>query len=326
MSDQHQKDKVELAHSLEKFGMNLYHQFTDSDQNRNVIFSPFSIHTCVAMARMGAEGLTAKEMDNLLGFKSMNRDVTEYAPPFYHDILKNYENSSILNIANRIYVMENYTIKEQFGKLLTDNFFSSAVSINFAENIKAANTINEWVEQRTNNRIKDLINPSFLDENSRIVLLNAIHFKGEWQTPFPKVATMEKNFFVNETDSVRVQMMHLRKHFRYGHFRELDAAALEIPYSNSDLVMLVLLPNSRTGLKKLEAKLPNYSISDLMHNMHETEVLLDLPKFKAEFQMELSDVFRQVRKSMFIKQEYIFHLHLEIFCLIIVGCQSYVQR
>ncbi|XP_073846038.1 antichymotrypsin-2-like isoform X7 [Musca autumnalis] len=284
---------LEFSQSLEVFGVKLFTEVAKANAKtkKNVVFSPFSIQTCIAMTRMGAAGDTAIEMDKGMGLTGQNEVAIA---DNYHNLLAQYENSHILKIANKIYVMKNYEVKEKFNELLTKKFFSSVDNIDFGKNVEAAKTINNWVESKTNNLIKDLVSPNLLDEDTRLVLVNAIHFKGEWVHPFSEHATREKDFYLDETNTVKVPMMHISERFRYGEFPELDAKALEMPYKNSDLSMLIILPNSRTGLVDLEEKLKTVSLHDLTSKMSSNKVNVDLPKFKAEFEMELSDVLKNI--------------------------------
>lgn len=277
--------------SLESFGVKLFTEIAKSNPQKNIVFSPFSIQTCMAMARMGAGGKTASEMDQSMGLTAVSEE--ELADKYF-SILSQYENSNLLKIANKIYIKKNYEIQDKFNELLTTKFFSSAENIDFDDKVIAAKTMNNWVESKTNNLIKDLIPADSLDRDTRLVLMNAIHFKGEWVHAFPARSTQEADFYIDETNTVKVQMMYTTANFRYGDFPELDATALEMPYKNSDLSMLVILPNSRTGLVALEEKLKNTSLQDLTSRMNSYKVVVRMPKFKAEFSIELKRVLEKV--------------------------------
>lgn len=277
--------------SLESFGVKLFTEIAKSNPQKNIVFSPFSIQTCMAMARMGAGGETASEMDQSMGLTAVSEE--ELADKYF-SILSQYENSNLLKIANKIYIKKNYEIQDKFNELLTTKFFSSAENIDFDDKVIAAKTMNNWVESKTNNLIKDLIPADSLDRDTRLVLMNAIHFKGEWVHAFPARSTQEADFYIDETNTVKVQMMYTTANFRYGDFPELDATALEMPYKNSDLSMLVILPNSRTGLVALEEKLKNTSLQDLTSRMNSYKVVVRMPKFKAEFSIELKRVLENV--------------------------------
>ncbi|XP_041449174.1 serine protease inhibitor 42Dd isoform X3 [Drosophila obscura] len=286
-----QTTEVEFSRRLAIFSLNVHQKLSLLNPDQNVVFSPFSIQTCAAMARLGAEGETAAELDRGLGL--ISSDASEIAQSF-HQVLATYEESQILHIANKVFVMQGYPLREEFNQLLTKEFLSAAQSVNFAQSAEAAGTINAWVEQRTNNLIKDLVPASALDANSRLVLVNAIHFKGTWAHKFPQQATQQELFHLNEKQSTMVPMMNLKKKFRYADLPELGAAALELPYADSDLSMLVVLPKSRTGLPALEEKLRGTPLSVITQALRKTEVVVKLPKFKAEFQAELSEVFKQL--------------------------------
>ncbi|XP_013104704.2 antitrypsin isoform X1 [Stomoxys calcitrans] len=291
---------ADFTKSSENFAFRLASQLVKPNEKKNIIFSPFSIQTCLSMARMGATGQTAAEMDKGLGFPAVKE---ETLADKYFAILSQYANSNILKIANKIYVMKNYEVLTKFNDLLTQKFFSKAENIDFAQNTQAANNINSWVETKTNHLIKNLISPDLLNKDTRMVLLNAIHFKGEWVNSFPERNTKDKDFYLDEQNKVKVKMMHVRSRFRYGEFAELDATALEMRYKDSDLSMLVLLPKSRTGLAKLEEKLKSVSLNELAQKMYTTDVIVDFPKFKTEFNVELSGVLQQLGMARMFSRE-----------------------
>ncbi|XP_017050323.1 serine protease inhibitor 42Dd isoform X3 [Drosophila ficusphila] len=290
----------EFARRLALFSINVYDKLTAQKPGENIVFSPFSIQTCAAMARLGAQGQTAAELDLGLGLASS--DPAKIAQSF-HQVLAAYQDSQILRIANKIFVMEGYPLRQEFDQLLTKQFLSAAQNVNFAKSAEAAATINGWVEQRTNHLIKDLVPASALDANSRLVLVNAIHFKGTWLHQFPKHGTRQEAFHLDGERSVQVPMMSLKERFRYADLPALDATALELPYKDSDLSMLIVLPNSKTGLSVLEEKLRVTPLSSITQALHRTQVVVKLPKFKAEFEVELTEVFQKLGMSkMFTDQ------------------------
>ncbi|XP_059225869.1 antichymotrypsin-2-like [Stomoxys calcitrans] len=284
----------------EDFGFKLFAQLSKSDEKKNVIFSPFSIQTSLAMARMGAAGATAVDMDNGLGFPPVTEETLAEK---YFEVLSPYTNSNVLKIANKIYVMKDYKVKAMYNELLQQKFISQAENINFAENDMAAKKINSWVETKTNHLIQNLISPSMLNNDTRLVILNAIHFKGEWLKKFAEFSTRDKDFYLDETNTVKVKMMHVKASFRYGEYPELNASALEMRYRNSDLSMLVLLPKSRTGLAKLQKDLRSVSLNALTRRMYTTEVIVDFPKFKADFSIELSGVLKELGMERIFSKE-----------------------
>jgi serpin B len=190
--------------------------------------------------------------------------------------------------------MKGYTVKPTFQEVATKSFSSEAQDLDFAQNEQSAATINKWVEDHTNNKIKDLVAADSLDGLTRMVLVNAIYFKGTWVYQFDPKATFKAPFYLNDNDSVDVDFMKIKQHFKYGRFDKLDATALELPYKDSDITMLILLPNKRTGLAELESKLTTIDFGELSSQMFSEEVNVELPKFKIEFDIELTDPLKKV--------------------------------
>lgn len=144
---------------------------------------------------------------------------------------------------------------------------------------KARNEINKWVEDRTNQKIKELIQKGDLTSLTRLVLVNAIYFKGKWKYTFNKKETKEIPFFVDEKRTSKVPMMHQVNDFNY--YEDKDLQAIELPYSGDELSMIVILPKERT-LSKLEKNL-NYTLLDkISTNMAKEKIEVYFPKFKIE--------------------------------------------
>jgi serpin B len=243
----------------------------------------------------GATGDTKQQMVNGLKY-----------PLGYSDtnIAKNFEaftesvrKTNGLKIANKIYTMKGYTVKQSFRNVATKSFNSDAQDLDFKDNTKSAGIINSWVEEQTNNKIKNLIAPDSLGDDTRMVLVNAIYFKGFWTYQFDPKATYRAPFFLNDKDSVDVDFMRVKKHFKYGVIENLDATAVELPYKDSDISMLIILPNDRNGLSALENKLSTVDLGEISSKMYSQEVNVELPKFKIEFDIELNEPLQKVARK-----------------------------
>lgn len=240
----------------------------------------------------GASGETKEQMKKGLkypiGYSDSNIE------KHFEQFTENVGKTNGLKIANKIYVMKGYTPKATFKSVAVKSFNSDAQDLDFTKNQESANTINSWVESQTNNKIKNLIAPDSLDHDTRMVLVNAIYFKGFWTYQFDPKATYRAPFFLNDNDSVDVDFMRVKKHFKYGFLEKLDATAVELPYKDSDISMLIILPNKRTGLADLEKNLHNVDLAEISRNMYSQEVNVELPKFKIEFDIELNEPLQKV--------------------------------
>lgn len=193
-----------------------------------------------------------------------------------------------------MFVKQGYSIKPKFNEVATKSFSSEAQQLDFSKNVEAAKTINDWVEGNTNNKIKDLIKSDTLDDDTRMVLVNAIYFKGFWTHQFDKSKTFKGDFFLNDKDVVQVDYMKIKKDFKYGALADYDATAIELPYKDSDISMMIILPNTKTGLSALEAKLNQINFSEVSKSLWSQEVNVEIPKFKIEFDIELNDPLKKV--------------------------------
>ncbi|XP_068147376.1 antichymotrypsin-2-like [Drosophila tropicalis] len=283
-----QSPKLEFSEQLTIFTINLYNRISYFEPKENIVFSPFSIQTCAAMARLGAKKETAEELD--LGLR-LSTDTHRMAESFHQAILT-FEKSKNLQIANKIFVMQGYNLRQGFKRLLTNLFHSSVESLDFGKSERAAATINQWVKQKTNNSIPKIVEPSSLTSDSRIVLVNAIHFKGNWVHKFNVRLTRRENFYLNDEKGINVPMMNIDETFGYAELPELDATALQLPYKDSNLFMLIILPNSKTGLSQMENKLRAIELITITKKVYQTKVWVKLPRFKSEFQIELSNIFK----------------------------------
>lgn len=273
-----------------KFSKELFETISlSTDPGKNIIISPLSVQTSLGLAFVGATGETAQEFIKVLNLDSHNKDEVSGA---FEKILE--ECSSNVDIANKIYVNQNYNLKESYNEITKKYFHSEADALDVSNPDLAADKINKWVEEKTNNKIQNCISPDFIDDSTQLVLVNAIYFKGNWEHPFDSEFTKKARFYIGKNESVNVDMMSKNTYFRYGDLEDLDAKVLELPYENSNLSMLIVLPNKRTGLRDVELKLKSKSIFEINEKMVEDKVHVYLPKFKVAYELELTETLKKV--------------------------------
>ena len=165
-------------------------------------------------------------------------------------------------------------------------------SVDYGNAEAACHTINTWVEERTESKIKDLIPSRILDGLTRLVLVNAIYFKGNWASQFDQSLTNDVPFWVTSDKQVQVPMMTQKHEFRYGEGNGLQI--LELPYAGDDFSMIVLLPREIGGLVKLEESLTVENLGRWVRNLWETEVVVFLPRFEITFPFRLDDTLKSM--------------------------------
>lgn len=284
---------LEFARGGAAVATELFELLSVGGVKQNIVFSPFSIQTCAALAFAGASGETADQIAE--GLKFASNFHPEVASTFAF-VFDKYKDSELLKIANKVYVQQGHALKPDYKSELKESYNAEAETVNFEESENTASAINSWIEDKTAGKIKDFVQASAFNALTRCVLLNALHFKGLWAHKFEEEQTAEDDFWISEDESVKVQYMNQKAKLGYGYFEELDCQALELPYKNSDLSMLVLLPNEREGLKSLAEKLKTVNLVDLVGNLDANEdVLVKLPKFKVEFEVELTEILKKVK-------------------------------
>lgn len=262
----------------------------------NVIVSPFSVANSLALLLQAANGLTFEQIRDGL---HLSGDKTDIANQFldHCGMLQRGIGSASLSMANQIYVQQGNEINKALQEVAVQKFQSAIESVDFSNGADTARAINHFVEEKTQGKIKELIQPDMLTSDSSIVLINAIYFKGDWERKFNEKFLSKQDFYTGETQSISVDFMHIEDEFNYVLLDDLDAAALEMKYVNSNFSFIILLPNSRTGISELETKLKHHSLASIVHKMQLEEVELDIPKFKVEFEIKLNDVLKQVRNQ-----------------------------
>lgn len=249
--------------------------------------------SALALLSQGANGNTLEELKNGLHLSGDKSDVADQYLGYYSLLQKGAGNVT-LSIANQLFVNEEYQLNKNFQEIAVQKFNSGVESMDFSNASESTQLINDFVEKKTEGKITDLIKPESLDENSRIVLVNAIYMKAKWQFAFEKSDTYKEDFYLNETEIASVDFMHIVEAFNFVDLPDLDASALEMKYIDSELSFVVVLPNNRTGLSTLEGELQDYALSNITEQMRIRFIDVSFPQFKIESQIKLSDILKEV--------------------------------
>lgn len=262
-----------------------------------MIFSPLSILNALTLLSQATAGNTFNELQKVL---YLNENKTIVANQFYEHsrLVQKSIGQGNLSIANRIYLRKGYSLNKRFQEVATTKFSSGIESVNFTNNLETAQTINRFVEEKTNGKIKNLIESNAIDEHTAVMLINAIHFKADWLYKFEDKHTTVGDFFMDESKKVHVEFMKVTNNFRRKYFNDLDATALELKYAESKFAFIIILPGTHTGLSPLEALLKNYNLSQIADNLWEAFPMnVIIPKFKTDFSIKLNDVLKKVSEK-----------------------------
>lgn len=274
-----------IARDNTLFALDLYNQLKMTDGN--LFFSPFSIFTALAMTWAGARENTAVQMAETLHF-------TEKPAQFHRaigDLISQLnavqkETDVELSIANAIWAQKGYQFLDEFFRIVQQSYQADLKQVDFSSAAESARqAINAWVEQQTNEKIKDLLPPKVLNALTRLVLVNAIYFKGFWDNQFKSRDTREMEFWLLTEVAVKVPMMH--QEHQFGYWENDWLQIMEMPYKEESLSLIVLLPKEKTGITDLEQKLNFENMMAWQSRLRKRKVIVFFPKFKIESQFSL---------------------------------------
>ncbi|MFH1978118.1 MAG: serpin family protein [Candidatus Aenigmatarchaeota archaeon] len=275
------------ANSL--FASDIYDKYKSEDGN--LFFSPYSISSALSMTYEGAKGQTAEEIQAVLhlpddknkirtDFKSINNELNKAD--------KTYK----LTTANALWAEEDYVFVDEYFNVVDEYYDGEVNNLDFkteTENSRVA--INDWVEDKTNDKIKDLIPAGTLNSATRLVLINAIYFKANWSSQFDARDTWDGKFKLSSDQSVDARMMYQTSNYSYGETDNLQI--LEMGYLGNDLSMLIILPKEN-NITQIENNFSIEKLEDWKNDMQTEKVRVALPKFKFETKYFLTEYLKEM--------------------------------
>ena len=268
------------------FALDLYSQFKTSPGN--LFFSPYSISTCLAMTYAGARGDTESQMAQVFHFPKDQAGLHSSFGEFQRRLKEASKQKDIeLSIANALWSQKGHTFIPGFLNITKSQYQANVNQTDFKTGADAAaGEINRWVAQETKDKIKDILPPGSLNDLTRLVLANAIYFKGAWAKRFDKPATFMQAFHVSTASQVDAPLMHHLDKVLY--METSDFQAVELPYSSNEFSMVILLPRQVAGYGQLENRLSPQFLNRTLAQMKAQEVEIFLPRFKLESAFDLN--------------------------------------
>ncbi len=277
------------------FALDLYGRLKSNPGN--LFFSPYSISTALAMTYAGARGETEKQMSQVLRFGVGQGQVHSCFSELQRQLTEAAKQQGLeLNVANALWTQKGHPFLPAFLKTAKDEYWANINQADFTTAAEAARTqINQWVTEQTKDKIQDILPPGGLDAATRLVLANAIYFKGRWAEPYHKAETSPQTFYRSANNLAQVPLMRHFDNIRY--MEESDFQEVELPYKGEELSMVVLLPRQVEGCGALENRLSPGLISRSLGRMKKQRVEIFLPRFKLESGFGLSATLARMGMS-----------------------------
>ncbi|XP_012872143.1 PREDICTED: serpin B9 [Dipodomys ordii] len=277
------------------FAFHLLKILCQDNPSNNVFYSPVSISSALAMVLLGAKGNTAVQMAQALSLNT-EKDIHCDFQSFLSEVNKPGKHY-VLRTANRLFGEKTCEFLQTFKTSCLQFYLAELEQLSFA---KAADTarkhINTWVSKQTEGKIQDMLSSNSVSEQTKLVLVNAIYFKGKWDEKFEEMLTREMPFKINQKEQRPVQMMYQEAEFNLTYVKEVQAQVLELPYEGRELSMLVLLPDDGVDLSMVEndltfEKFISWTKPDRMKSI---EVEVSLPRFKLEENYDMESVLQRL--------------------------------
>ncbi|KAL3104871.1 hypothetical protein niasHT_026366 [Heterodera trifolii] len=279
MSSPPSPNAPQILEAQADFALNLLREVSTDD--RSCIVSPFSVAVSLSMVYAGAKEKTGEEIGKLLAKGAPESEVHNYFGALLKSVTNGQKNSSnTLETVNKVYMKKGFSVKSAFKGQIEQNYGGQLETVDFENSEGTAKRINNFVKEATHQKIRDLITPNALDKETRLVLINALYFKGTWAVTFKSQLTVEAKFHVDEKTTKQLEMMQLKAFLIYSENTQLQL--LGMPYKGEKEFMFVLLPKERFGLAKLLAQLDGQKLMELIKNWYKCTVKVELPKFTLE--------------------------------------------
>ncbi|XP_031779676.1 antichymotrypsin-2 isoform X1 [Nasonia vitripennis] len=281
---------LHISNSCSDFTSNLFQELTSKQEDtENVASSSLSAYIILSLLLHGTDGETREEIKSGLNLNDLDKTQEELQSLFMH--LNNVTDAD-LQLTNGIYVDSNFQLRDCFMSKSQEYYQTSVEKMIFQNSDVAANQINEWVKEKTKNKILNIISSNDIDKYTKVILINALYFKSSWLNPFESQFTEKRKFFNIDGIETYVPTMHKTFNVLHGHIKSLRSSFIKMKYLSKEFEMILILPDEKDGLRELEKNFDWNKISKA--SCLTTEVELFLPKFKVEATINLKSALKKL--------------------------------
>ncbi|XP_066467139.1 plasminogen activator inhibitor 1 [Tiliqua scincoides] len=272
------------------FGLEVFREVVKASPERNVAFSPYGVAAVLAMLQLGAAGDSRSQIEGAMRFAVDDWGIPQ-ALRQLQKLVMDPRNRDVVGLADAVFVQRDLELAPDFMPRFHRIFRQTVKQVDFTESEQARGIINDWVQKHTEGMIQDFLQKGTLDERTRLVLVDAIHFKGLWSLPFQAAATRPRLFHKIDGSSTSVPMMEQTAKFNYGEFSTpegMEYDVIELPYQEETLSMLIAAPFGKdAALSALSSRINTRLVADWQSSMVRVTRLLVLPKFSLESEADL---------------------------------------
>jgi len=280
------QDQIALIESGNEFAFDIFRRvLAGSGTNENIMISPLSISYALSMALNGAAGETHDAMMEALRINGITNDVLNNSYRELTKALLSVDKRVLMSIANSVWTENDFLVKKAFIDILT-NYYSAESKPFDIDDATAPDKINTWIESKTNGLIQEMIED--LPDNTVMLLINAIYFKGMWKSQFDKSKTIEMPF--KKAGNIQVDVPMMKQEAEFSVYQGNGFMMAEFPYGQGNFVMDVLLPDEQSCSCSLPGLLTDAGFSSWVSQMNKEKIDLSFPRFKYGYKKTLSQM------------------------------------
>jgi len=292
----------EVVWSHNQFAVDLYQELV-KNSTENLVFSPFSLYLTLCMIYEGVEGDTETEMKDVLHLIS-DDEVRRGSFAKVQNDLNNRRGRVEMKVANKLWAQNGLDIEDDYEKIVKERYFADIDDTDFnSDPSDAIKEINKWVEEQTNGKIKDILQPGSVDSSTLLAFVNALYFKGEWETQFDKADTRDRDFHTVDNRTLSVPSMYidpddLEDDTHYRGYNTKGIQAHELPYKGKEISMVLMVPSMDLmyyiaappdHIFDMEKNLSADVLKEINEGFYDSEMSIMMPKFDFETKFDLKD-------------------------------------
>jgi len=274
----------DYSNSLNSYSFDLYRETKNNNQNH--FLSPLSTYYALLMVYEGSKNTTKQEFEEVLylgNHGSIKKDLI-------HDLSMKSASCSFYNVSNAIWLDKSVRVEERYKKSLEQKYFSDFKQTDFTNVESAVSAINNWVSEETNRKINEIVGSGSINSNTKLLISNAVYFKGEWLNKFEKQKTISAPFFTSVENQYQVDFMNMTENLQY--FENDEYQFISKPYKCSDFSFCIILPKKLFGIEEIEKKLNTDLFKVILNSAYTAKTMLSIPKLKLESSYNLEDALQ----------------------------------
>ncbi|KAM4889081.1 serpin I2 [Thomomys bottae] len=273
-----------------EFTVDLYQAICLSHEN-NIVFSPLGATVLLGMVQLGAKGKAQRQIRQALKLPETSHGEEFSALKSFFSASSEKKQEFTFNLASALYLQEGFSVNEHYLHGNKEFFQSATERVDFLDAMSSAERINTWVESKTDGKIKNMFSKDDFGPLTRLVLVNAIHFKGDWKQKFRKENTQLMDFTKKDGSAIKIPMMTAHLRTKYGYFSESSTKyqVLELPYKGDDFSLIIVLPAKDVSMEEVEKRMTSRQILTWFSEMQEEEVEMALPRFNIEQKLDFKE-------------------------------------